>query len=324
MVTILSAPTGQDIDAAERRIAGYARRTPLVPLDLHKSPSGIYLKLENLQPFGSFKIRPATNAVRALTPQQVKHGLVTASAGNFAQGLTAAAKRLGVPIVVIVPDTAAENKVSALRRLGAHIEEVSFKDWWEILSTREAPGHQGHFVHPVAESHVIAGNATIGREILEDLPDVDAVLLPIGGGGLAAGVGSAIKAARPEVRIIAAETEAAGQLGAALTAGKPVEVDYQTTFIDGAGSTTVLEQMWPLLSSVVDEAVTSSIPEVVEAVRRLAIEQSLIAEGAGATPIAAALAGRGHRSGQKTVCIVSGGNLDPQVLAAILKRRYSG
>ncbi len=321
MTVSLPAPTDQDIDAAQQRIAGFVNRTPLVPLTLRDCPAGIYLKLENLQPFGSFKIRAATNALRALPRAETARGIVTASAGNFAQGLAAAAGQLGVPCTVIVPDTAAVSKIGALRGLGAQIEQVPFEAWWHVLSTRQVPGHHGHFVHPVAEREVIAGNATIGVEILEDLPDVDAVLLPVGGGGLAAGIGSLIKARRPQTHIIAAETEAAGQMGAALAAGGPVDVEYQKTFIDGAGGTSVLAEMWPLLRDVIDQAVSSSIAEVIDAVRRLATEQSLIAEGAGATPVAAALAGRGHRKGRKTVCVVSGGNLDPQILAAILERR---
>ena len=242
------------------------------------------MKLENLQPFGSFKLRAATNAIRSLSREEAAGGILTSSTGNFGQGLAAAAQRLEVACTVVVPDTAAPSKIEALRALDARVEQVPFDDWWQVLATRRAPGLEGRFVHPVAQPEVVAGNATIGVEILEDLPDVDAVLLPVGGGGLAGGIGSFFKARKPRVRIVATETSAAGQLGAAFRAGRPVEVDYQRSFIDGAGGRTVLAEMWPLLREVVDEAVVSSLDEVASAIRRLATERSLIAEGAGASP----------------------------------------
>jgi threonine dehydratase len=317
----LQLATDRDIETARQRLSGLVHRTPLVPLALEGAPFGIFLKLENLQPFGSFKLRAATNAIRALSDAESERGILTSSTGNFGQGLAAAAQRLGVPCTVIVPDTTAPSKLEALRHLGARIHQISFDDWWHVLTTRQAPGFDGRFIHPVAEPEVIAGNATVGLEILEDLPDVDTILVPVGGGGLASGIASALAACGSKARLIAAETDAAGQMGAALAADKPVEVDYQKTFIDGAGGRTVLAEMWPLLRQVIDGAVQSSVQEVVDAIRRLASEQSLIAEGAGATPLAAALAGRGHRPGRKTVCVVSGGNLDKKALIDVLSGR---
>lgn len=303
-------PSAADIDAAQQRIAGVALRTPLVP-----AGDGLWLKLEALQPYGSYKIRGATNAIKArLEREPDMAAVVSASAGNFGQAIAAAARNLGLPCIIHVPDNAARVKVEALKRLGAVVREHSFDGWWRIMQTRET-GDAGAFFHPVCEPEVIAGAATIGREIVEDLPDVAAILAPIGGGGLACGIASAVKQARPDCRMIAVENETSAALDAAFRAGAPVKIERRPSFIDGMGSTGVLEAMWPLLRALMDEVTVVEVAEVEDAIRRLARDHHVIAEGAGAAALAAAR----RAEGGPTVAIVSGGNIDPAVLARILQ-----
>jgi threonine dehydratase len=275
----------------------------------------IFLKLENLQPLGSFKIRPALNVVASLPADSLRRGVLTASAGNFGQGLAFAAQARGIAAAAVVPDAAATTKAQALERLGARVIRVPFDVWWQALTSRSFAGETGLFVHPVAEPGVLAGNATIGEEILEDLPDCDAVIAPFGGGGLLSGIGSVMRRLRPAVRIIAVESEAALPAGAALSAGKPVVVPHRQSFVDGMGSTTVLEEMWPLVHEVADGAVCASFGDIADAIRLLALRHRIIAEPAGAAAVAAALAGAGSGN---VVCIVSGGNIDAPKLGAIL------
>lgn len=306
----MQRPSAEDIAAARRRIAGTALRTPLVP-----AGDGLWLKLEALQPYGSYKIRGATNAIRArLERDPDLAAVVSASAGNFGQAIAAAARSLGLPCIIHVPDSAARVKVAALERLGAVVREHTFDGWWEIMQTRET-GDDGVFFHPVCEPEVIAGAATIGQEILEDLPEVSAVLAPIGGGGLACGIASAIKLAKPDVRMLAVENETSAALDAAFKAGRPTRIERTPSFIDGMGSTGVLEPMWPLLRDLMDEVSVVSVAEIEAAIRRLARDHHVIAEGAGA----AALAAAESIDAGPTVAIVSGGNIDPAVLARILQ-----
>lgn len=313
MTDVMRRPSAEDIAAARQRIAGTALRTPLVP-----SSFSVWLKLEALQPYGSYKIRGATSAIKArLERDPGMAAVVSASAGNFGQAIAAAAGRLGLPCIIHVPDTAARVKVEALERLGAKVREHSFDGWWEIMQTRET-GDPGVFFHPVCEPEVIAGAATIGQEILEDLPDVDVVLAPIGGGGLACGIASAIKLARPEVRIIGIENVTSAALSAARIAGRPVSIEREPSFIDGMGSTRVLDPMWPLMQELIDETVVVSVAEIEDAIRLLARDHHVIAEGAGAAAFAAAYM---FKATSKTVAIVSGGNIDPGVLARILQAR---
>ena len=307
----LASPlTAEEIAAARRRIQGAALRTPLVP----RPDGSAFLKLECLQPTGSYKIRGATNALKArLEAGEAVRAIVTASAGNFGQAIARASASLGLPCIIHVPDYAARVKVETLRRMGAEVREHSFEAWWRIMQTRET-GDAGTFFHPVCEREVIAGAATVGVEIVEDLPDVEAALVPIGGGGLASGIAQAIKARRPQCRILAVETDTALPLKAALAAGEPVTVERAPSFIDGMGSTRVLDAMWPLLRCLIDDVVVVSVAEVEAAIRTLAAEHHLIAEGAGAAAVAAAAkipAGR-------NVAIVSGGNLDWTELRRIL------
>ena len=305
------------IEAARDRIAGTAIRTPMVRLRIEDAPAEIYLKLENLQPISSFKIRGATNAVLLAPPGDRAKGLVTASAGNMAQGVAWAARTLGVPATIAVPEHAPEAKLAAIDRLGGRVLKLPYGDWWNVIVTSHLDGTDGLFVHPVQDPGVMAGNGTIGLEILDDLPDPDAVVIPYGGGGLTVGIASAIKALRPATRILTAEPETGAALAAALAAGHPADVDYRASFVDGAGSRRVLDSMWPLVTPLVDEALAIPVTDVAAAVRLLAERARVIAEGAGALPVAAALSGR--VPGKKIVCIVSGGNIDTSVLARILE-----
>jgi threonine dehydratase len=304
------------IEAARRRIAGAAIRTPLVRLYVEDAPAEIYLKLENLQPVNSFKIRGAASAVLLATPEQRARGLVTSSAGNMAQGVAWTARELGLPATILVPDTAPEAKLAAITRLGGTLVKVPYDEWWNTIVTGRAEGIDGLFVHPVQDPAVIAGNGTIGLEILEDLPDPDAVVIPYGGGGLTYGVASAIKSLRPDTKIITAEPAGGAALAAAVRAGRPADIDFRPSFVDGAGSRRVLDTMWPLVSPLVDRALAIDVADVAAAVRVLAERSRVIAEGAGALAPAAALSGRAGSG--KVVCIVSGGNINLGKLSQIL------
>jgi threonine dehydratase len=305
----------EEIRRGRETIAGAAVHTPLLRLEAD-TEAEIYLKLENLQPIGSFKIRGAVNAVRQAPREKIAAGAVTTSAGNMAQGVAWAAREAGVPCTVIVPEHAPETKVAAVERLGGRVMRVSFERWWQALIDGRMEGVEGLFVHPVEDERVMAGNGTIALEVLEDLPDPDAVLIPFGGGGLTVGIASALRALRPETKVYPVEPETAAPLAASLGAGSPQEVDYRASFVDGAGARTVLAGMWPRVKEVVDGSFVVSIEETAAAVRLLAERGRVLAEGAGALGVAAALAGRAGAG--KIVCIVSGGNIDFSVLGRIL------
>ncbi len=313
----LSLPSAAQVAAARDNIRPFAVRTPLLRLNADL-PGGakVFLKLENLQPWGSFKIRAAVNALKTMDAAHLQRGVLTASAGNFGQGLAFAARAMGVPATVVVPNAAAETKVRALVELGAKVIRRSFDEWWTVLTSRACPGEEGVFVHPVAEPGVLAGNATIATEILEDLPGCDAVIVPFGGGGLICGIGSVMRRLRPAVRMIVAESEAAQPAAAALLHGGPMTVPHRQSFVDGMGSTTVLAEMWPLLRAAADRAECASFEQIAAAIRLLAGRHHVIAEAAGAASVAVALAA-GSANGN-IVCIVSGGNIDTEKFAAIL------
>jgi threonine dehydratase len=318
-VLTLEAPTLSDIKAAADRIAGTVIRTPLVPLNQFESGVEIYLKLENLQPIGSFKLRGASSAMSLPSSHDLERGVYTASAGNMAQGVAWNARRLGVPCSVVVPDHAPKTKLEAIRRLGAEIVLVPFDEWWQVIVTHHFEGLEGLFVHPVSDPAVMAGNGTIGLEIVEDLPDVTSVVVPYGGGGLSCGIASALRATAPTVRVYAAEVVTAAPLAAAFRVGEPIDVTYVPSFVDGIGSTRVLDEMWPLASQLLDSSLVVGLDEVAAAVRLLAERNRVIAEGAGATSVAAALSGKA--GSEKVVCVVSGGNIDAGKLAEILGTR---
>jgi threonine dehydratase len=304
------------ITRARETLRGVAVRTPLVRLRLADVPAEIHLKLECLQPIGSFKIRGAMNAMAEAPPEALARGVVTASAGNMAQGVAWGARERGVPCTVVVPDTAPQTKLEAIERLGGRILPVPFEDWWRAIETSQHPGSEGYFVHPVLDDGVMAGNGTIGLEILEDLPDVDSVLIPWGGGGLTSGIASALKQQRPGVRVIAVEPETGAPLTASLPAGESRSVDFTPSFVDGSGSRALLPKMWGLAQELVDAAAAMSLDETAAAVRLLAERARVVAEGAGGLALAAARAGHGGTG--KVVCIVSGGNIDNARLAKIL------
>ena len=299
---------------ARQRIAGSAIRTPLVRLNVPDAPAQIYLKLENLQPIGSFKIRGAANAMAHMTPEQLACGVLTASAGNMAQGVAWRARELGIRCTVIAPDTAPETKIVAIERLGGRVIKVPFERWWQTFQERAFPGIDATFIHAFDDPHVMAGNGTIGLEIVEDLPDVDTIVIPWGGGGLTCGVAATMRALKADCRLLAAEVAGAAPLSASLAAGSPQVVDYQPSFVDGIGSKTVFPQMFERARTLIDGTVVASVDEVAAGVRLIAERNRVIAEGAGACPVACALSG--EAGGGKIVCIVSGGNIDLNKLCA--------
>jgi threonine dehydratase len=315
LVTTRSISLGTIREAA-RTVYAAAVRTPLVRLDLPRAVQAdlpeIFLKLETLQPIGSFKIRGAYNAVRQLTPGQLAQGVWTVSAGNAAQGVALAARMAGADCSVLVMDTAPETKLRAIERLGATIVKASYEECWRAVEAHESDRMRGQLVHPFDDDHFISGNGTIGLEIVEDLPDVDAVIAPLGGGGLLAGVACALHALRPDARVYAAEPETAAPLSTSFREGAASRFEgWQASFVDGAGGRSVLPTMWPLLQSWVDDALVVSLEEAAQAMRIVADRVHVIAEGAAACAVAAALApafaARGHR---KVVAVVSGGNID--------------
>ncbi len=317
MKTLEAIPI-EAVRAAADRIADLAIRTPLVGLNVADTPARIHLKLENLQPIGSFKVRGAGNAIRCAheADLDLTDGVYTASAGNMAQGLAYAARQLGVPCAAVVPDHAPQTKLAAIERLGARVAKVPFDEWWQVILTHRFEGLPGRMIHPVSNPDVMAGNGTIGLEIVDDLPDVDAIVVPFGGGGLSCGIAAAVKAVKPGVKVYAAEVETAAPLAASLAAGVPREVDYKPSFVDGCGGRSVLAEMWPLVSTLLDGSRVVSLDETVQAIRLMAERNRVIAEGAGAVSVAAVLAGK---AGTGTVaCIVSGGNIDAATLVTIL------
>jgi threonine dehydratase len=290
---------------ARANLAGVAFRTPLVRLNAEYE---VFLKLENLQPIGSFKIRGAANAMAKTPRERLERGVLTASAGNMAQGVAYCARRMGVPATVVTPDTAPETKLRAVERLGGRIIKVPFDAWWRTFEERAFPGVDATFIHAFDDDDVMAGNGTIGLELLEDLPDVDAIVVPWGGGGLTCGIAAVAKALRPSVRVYAAECETAAPLTASLAVGRPVMVDYRPSFVDGIASKTVFPRMLELAKTLIDGTVVVTLDEVAGAMRLVAERNRVIAEGAGVCAVAAAISGGAGKG--KIVAIVSGGNID--------------
>jgi len=276
----------------------------------------IWLKLETLQPVNSFKIRGAGNAVLQASDAELAGGVVTASAGNMAQGVALAARLRGVPATIVVPEGAPETKLAAVRRFGGRVVAVPYDDWWRVMVESRYEGADGLFVHPVADRRVMAGNGTIGLELLEDLPELDAVVVPYGGGGLVTGIASAVKAQRPGVRVYSAEPETGAPAAHAFATGEPAEVEYVRSWVDGSGSRALMPNVWQQASALLDGAFAVSLDDTAAAVRLIAERVRVIAEGAGALATAAALAGKAGEG--NVVCIVSGGNIDPLVLGRIL------
>jgi threonine dehydratase len=310
----------QEIKEARSRIADAAIKTPLVRLNIQETSAEIYLKLENLQPVGSFKIRGAFNAMMLADRSRLKNGVITASAGNMAQGVAWAACRLGIPCTVVMPDHAPQAKRLAVERMEGRIILVPFDRWWQVLTTRHFEGFEEWvFIHPVSDRSVIAGNGTIGLEIMEDFPDVDTILVPYGGGGLSCGIACAVHSLNSRIKVFACEIETAAPLAASLKTDSPQQIPYIPSFVDGIGGKSVLAEMWPLVKSELSGSIVVSLKETADALRLLAERNHVIAEGAGAVPVAAALSGR--CDGQKIVCIVSGANIDTKKLIEVLNGR---
>lgn len=321
MVTTAPPPvrpvTLDEIRAARERIRNVAVRTPLIRLLHGAVRPEIWLKLENLQPINAFKIRGAANAVAMLSPAERAKGVWTISAGNAGQGVAYAARSSGVPCTVVVIETAVETKVERMRNLGAKLVKAPFDACWQAMDDRHFPGVEGTFVHPFDDHDFVAGNATIGMEILEDLPNVKTVIAAIGGGGLISGIGSAIRQLAPQVRIFGAEPETAAPGAMSFAAGSPQVFDkWQASFVDGAGGKSIFPRMWERMHGIVDGSIVVSLDEVKRAMRIVAEKSRVIAEGAGALAVAAALSGKaGHGP---IVAVVSGGNIDLKKFAEIV------
>ena len=309
----VGCPDLRAIREARQAIAGSAIRTPLVRLNAPEIPGEIYLKLENLQPIGSFKIRGAANAMAHMSADDLRKGVVTASAGNMAQGVAWRARELNIPCTVIAPESAPETKIRAIERLGARILKVPYDAWWRAFEERCYPGVEGAFIHAFDDPNVMAGNGTIGLEILEDLAEVEMVVIPWGGGGLACGIASAIRELKPATKIFAAEVATAAPLTASWQAGSPQIIEPQRSFVDGIGGKSVFPQMFERARRLLDGVLVAEVEQVASALCLMAERNRIIAEGAGATPVACVLG----QVKTKIVCIVSGGNIDLSKLAEI-------
>ena len=321
-IPTLAPPTLDQIEAARERIAGTVLRTPLVRLFVD-GPE-IWLKLECLQPIGSFKLRGATNAMRRLaaeSPEQLAKGVYTASAGNMAQGVAWGARALGIPCTVVVPDSAPATKLAAIERLGARVDKRPFDTWWRVIADHGDPRVDAAFIHPFADEDVMAGNGTIALEILEDLPNARAVLVPYGGGGLACGIAAGVHSAWPVPRptVFACEVDSASPLDAALRAGGPTPTPYTPSFVDGIGSKRVADEMWPLALTLLEASLVVPVRAVADAIRLLVERNRIVAEGAGAAAVAAGLSGQAGEG--PLVCVVSGGNIDVARLVEILSSK---
>jgi threonine dehydratase len=295
------------VEEARRNISGLALRTPLLRCNAD-APAELYLKLENLQPIGSFKIRGAANVMARTPRQQLERGVLTASAGNMAQGVAFCARRMGIRATIVAPETAPATKIAAVERMGGRVIKVPFVEWWRTFETRSYPGVEATFIHAFDDPDVMAGNGTIALELLEDLPDLDAVVIPWGGGGLSCGIASVLRARAPRVRIYAAEIETAAPLAASLAAGEPRTVEYTPSFVDGIGSKMVFPNMFDHARRLLDGSLVVTLAEASRALKLLAERNRIIAEGAAACAVAAALTGRAGSG--KVVAIVSGGNID--------------
>jgi threonine dehydratase len=311
------APPGIDeIQAARDRVADSILRTPLVRLEV-ESDQEIWLKLENLQPIGSFKLRGAANLLGRRRDEAMAHGVWTASAGNMAQGVAWNARRLGVPCTVVVPETAPQTKIDAVERLGGTVIKTSVESWFEVFRTRTFEGMEGLFVHAFSDPDVLAGNATIALEVLEDLPDVDAVIVPFGGGGLACGIAAGFATTPSRVEVFASEVKGQAPLAASFAAGQAVAIDYEPSFVDGIGGPHVEPEMWELANTLLAGTLLVDLDDVAAAIKLLVERSRVVAEGAGASSVAAALGGApGVR---RVVCVVSGGNLDALRMIRILE-----
>ena len=305
------------IEAARARIAGTILRTPLVRLELGAGYPDVRLKLENLQPINAYKLRGAANAVAALEPSERARGVWTISAGNAGQGVAYAARRAGVPCTVVTIETAPESKLERMRALGARLVLAPYEVCWKALEERVYPGVEGTFIHPFDDDDFIAGHATMGLEILEDAPDTVAVVAAIGGGGLITGLGSAVRALKPEIKVWGAEPSTAAPAAASFAAGSPQAFSgWTASFVDGAGGQSVFPRMWERMKPVMDGVIVVTLDEVRAAMRLMAEKIRIITEGAGALGLAAALTGKAGNG--PIVAVVSGGNIDPEKFSQLI------
>lgn len=311
-------PTMDEIVAARQRVSAFVRRTPTAAMRDGRG-GDIVLKLESLQPTGAFKLRPAAALMTAMAPEDLKRGVNTASSGNFGIALATIGGAMDVPVTIVASDEAPAAKLTKLAALGARVRRVDAEEWWRVVHRHSFDGMAGVYLDAVCDPVAMAANGAIALELLEDAPDIDAIAAPFGGGGLLCGVAAAARALRPSIRIIACECDFAAPLSAARAAGRPVDVTPAPSFISGIGAPSVLPAMWPLLEECVDESVVVSVDEAAAAVRRLALESRIVAEGAGAVSVAAALSGR--IDARRIACIVSGGMIGARVLAEILEGR---
>jgi threonine dehydratase len=309
-------PSLTEIEAARTRIGAYLPRTPLVPLALDLPDRRIFLKLETLSPIGAFKLRPALNALLSRDRQEVLNGVATASSGNMAYGMAWAAKALGISMAAYMYSGAPQTKIDGVRRLGGEVRFISMDTWWRYIIDAERPDLAELLINPVTDQAVLDGNGSIGMEIVEDLPDVDVVLTPYGGGSMTTGVASAVKALKPGVKVLAVEDENAAPVTAALAAGQIVEIATKPSFIKSIGGPSLLPQIWPVVRELIDGTATVSLEQVTEAMRLLFAKAKVVAEGAGAASVAAALSSD-HAKGN-VVCVVSGGNIDPEAYRIVL------
>jgi threonine dehydratase len=307
--------THAQVEEARRNIAPVALQTPLVRCNTDV-PAELYLKLENLQPIGSFKIRGAANVMARTPREQLERGVLTASAGNMAQGVAFCARRMGVRATIVAPETAPATKIAAVERMGGRVIKVPFAEWWRTFETRSYPGVEATFIHAFDDPDVMAGNGTIALELLEDLPDLDAVVIPWGGGGLSCGIAAVLRARVPRVRIYAAEVETGAPLAASLAAGEPCTVEYKPSFVDGISSKMVFPKMFEHARGLLDGSLVVTLAEAAQAMKMVAERNRVIIEGAAACAVAAALSGRAGSG--KIVAIVSGGNIDLDKFAQIV------
>jgi len=307
--------TLDQVEDARRNIASVALRTPLVRCNADL-PVELYLKLENLQPIGSFKIRGAANVMARTPRERLERGVLTASAGNMAQGVAFCARRMGVEATIVAPETAPATKIAAVERMGGRVIKVPFADWWRTFETRSYPGVEATFIHAFDDPDVMAGNGTIGLESLEDLPEMDAVVIPWGGGGLSCGIAEVLRARAPRVRLYAAEIETAAPLAASLAAGEPRTVEYTPSFVDGIGSKMVFASMFERAQRLLDGSLVVTLVEAARAMKLVAERNRVIIEGAAACAVAAALSGRAGAG--RVVAIVSGGNIDLDKFAQVV------
>jgi threonine dehydratase len=310
-------PTLAEVEAAREQLTPHIVRTPLVRLDLGLPDRTIFLKLETLQPIGAFKIRPALNALLSRDRAALTAGVAVASSGNMAYGMAAAACLLGVPMAAYMYSGAPKTKIDGVQRLGGAVRFISMETWWRTIVEAEHPDAAELLINPVTDQAVLAGNGTIGLEIVEDLPDVDVVVTPYGGGSLTTGVASAVKALRPQATVLAAEDENAAPVTAALAAGgKIVEIETRPSFVKSIGGPSLVPQLWPVARDLIDGAAAVSLDQITAAMRMLFSKAKVVTEGAGAASLAAALAD--ERAKGNVVCVISGGNIDADAYATVL------